>query len=48
VLARGRAPRRRFADLMIAATALAEQLPLVTRDAADFAGFEDLVDVIEV
>lgn len=48
VLAHGRQPRRRFADLLIAAVALAEGLPLVTRNVADFAGLADLVEVIEV
>ena len=44
----GRQPRRRAADLLIAATALAEQLPLVTRNGDDFAGLEALVQVVEV
>ena len=48
VRAAGRQPRRRFADLLIASTALAEGLPLVTRNAVDFAGLEDLIDVLEV
>lgn len=48
VLAQGRQPRRRMADLLIAATALAEDLPLVTRNVADFAGLGDLVDIVEV
>lgn len=48
VRASGRSSRRRFADLLIASTAVAEQLPLVTRNAADFAGLEALVDIIEV
>ena len=47
-LGRGRHPRRRFADLLIASVAVAEELPLVTRDGADFAGLEDLVTIIEV
>lgn len=48
VVARGRKPRSRVADLFIAAVALAEDLPLVTRNADDFAGLERLVDLVEV
>jgi predicted nucleic acid-binding protein len=48
VRAAGRQPRRRLADLLIASTALAEGLPLVTRNSADFAGLEGLVEVLEV
>lgn len=48
VLSSGHQPRRRFADLLIAAVALAEELPLLTRNHADFVGLEGLVDVVEV
>jgi predicted nucleic acid-binding protein len=48
VVAAGRAPRRRFADLLIASVAVAEGLPVVTRNPADFAGLETLVTIIEV
>jgi predicted nucleic acid-binding protein len=48
VAAQGGQPRRRFADLLIAAAALAEELPLVTRNPADFEGLESLITVIEV
>lgn len=48
VLERGRQPRRRFADLLIASVALSSALPLVTRNPADFAGLESLIAVIEV
>lgn len=44
----GRRPRRRFADLLIASVAVSEGLPLVTRNAGDFAGLEGLVTVVEV
>jgi predicted nucleic acid-binding protein len=48
VLAQGRSPRRRLADLFIAAVALANDLPLVTRNGADFAALDNLVEVIQV
>ncbi len=45
LLVRGRVGRRRFADLLIAATALANDLPLYTRNTADVKGLEDLITV---
>jgi predicted nucleic acid-binding protein len=44
----GRNPRRRFADLLIAAVALANARPVLTRTAADFAGLDDLIDIVEI
>ena len=41
----GRASRRRFAELLIAATALAHGLPMFTRNPTDFAGLEDLIQI---
>lgn len=44
----GRNSRRRSADLMIAAVAGANGLPLYTTNPDDFAGLEGIVDVIPV
>ncbi len=44
----GRKPRRRIADLMIAATAISEDLPLYTTNPGDYAGLEKLVRVVPV
>jgi predicted nucleic acid-binding protein len=48
VIAAGRKPRSRAADLMIAATAIAAELPLFTTSPADFAGLERLATVVPV
>lgn len=48
VVAADRKPRRRVVDLMIAATALAEGLPLFTTNPGDFAGLVGLVRVVQV
>ena len=45
LMARGRVGRRRFADLLIAATAVAQGLPLYTRNSKDLAGLERLLVV---
>jgi toxin FitB len=45
---RGRHPRRRLADLLIAATAHAHHLELYTRNAADFDGLGELMRVVGV
>jgi hypothetical protein len=42
----GREPRKRASDLMIAATAAGNQLPLYTANPDDFKGSEGLVEVI--
>jgi predicted nucleic acid-binding protein len=44
----GRSHRRRFADLLIAATAHANGLALYTRNPDDFSGLEPLVEVVGV
>lgn len=44
----GRQPRRRVMDLLIAATAHAHGARLYTRNASDFDGLEDLVDVVAI
>ena len=44
----GRSPRRRHADLQIAATAMVHGLPLYTTNPADFAGLEEWVSLVPV
>ncbi|MCT2594441.1 PIN domain-containing protein [Streptomyces sp. N2-109] len=44
----GRDPRPRRTDLMIAATAAANGLALFTRNADDFKGMEDAVEILAV
>jgi predicted nucleic acid-binding protein len=44
----GRSHRRRVADLLIAATAHANGLTLYTRNPDDFAGLDELINVIGV
>ena len=46
--AAGRSSRTRFADLLIAATAAANGLPVYTRNPADFQGLDEIVRVIVV
>jgi predicted nucleic acid-binding protein len=49
VAASGRKPSvRRAFDLLIASTAVAVGLPLYTRNPKDFAGLEDLLEVVPV
>ncbi len=44
----GRRPRSRVMDLLIAATALAHDARLYTRNAADLVGIEHLVEIVAV
>lgn len=44
----GRDVRPRLADLLIAATAAANGLPLFTRDPGDFAGLEEIIDLVAI
>ena len=48
VIAAGRKPRGRPADLMIVATAIAEGLPLYTTNLADFTGLNALIRIVPV
>jgi len=48
MLAHGRMPRRRIADLQIAATAMVHQLPLYTTNPDDYAGLEGYLVVVPV
>lgn len=48
VVAVGRQPRARTMDLLIAATAHAHQAQLITRNAADLRGLEDLLAIVSV
>lgn len=45
VKGRGRSTRRRLADLFIAAIAVANDLPLYTRNPADFEGLDRLIEI---
>ena len=46
--AAGQSSRSRFADLLIAATAAANKLPLYTRNPDDFKALSDIVKVIAI
>ncbi len=46
VASRGRQPRSRVMDLLIAATAHAHAARLYTRNAADLVGIEHLIDIV--
>ena len=46
--AEGRSSRARLADLLIAATAAANGLPLYTKNARDFAGLEHILKIVEI
>lgn len=48
VVEAGRRPRARSMDLLIAATAHAHDARLYTRNADDFAGLDDLIEVVSV
>ncbi len=48
VVAAGRTPRRRMADLMIAAVAIAEDVPLFTTNPDDYSGLGELLTVVPV
>ncbi|MDO5082669.1 MAG: VapC toxin family PIN domain ribonuclease [Arachnia propionica] len=48
VLAAGRNPGPRVADCLTAATAVAEEVPLHTRNPSDFRGLEHLLQIVVV
>jgi predicted nucleic acid-binding protein len=48
VLASGRKPRRRLADLMIASIAIVNRIPLYTTNPDDFLGLDRLLTVLVV
>jgi predicted nucleic acid-binding protein len=48
VLAAGRKPRRRLANLMIASIAIVNELPVYTTNPDDFAGLDDIVGIVPV
>jgi predicted nucleic acid-binding protein len=48
VIAASRKPRGRAVDLMIAATAIANGLPLYTTNPADFTGLDTLIRIVPV
>lgn len=44
----GRQPRARITELLIAATAHAQDASVYTRNADDLAGFEDLITIVAI
>lgn len=48
VLASGRKPRRRLADLMIASVAIVNRVPLYTTNPDDFRGLDHLLEIFAV
>lgn len=48
VRAAGKHPRRRLAALLIASVAVANDLPLLTRNPTDFTGLESVLTVVEI
>ena len=48
VRASGRTHRRRLADLLVAATAVSNDLSLYTRNPGDLAGLEGIVEIVAV
>lgn len=48
VIGAGRKPRRRVADLMIAAIAIAAELPLFTTNPDDYKGLDNLLTIVPV
>lgn len=44
----GRKPRGRFADLLIAATAISQDLPLLTRNPKDLVGLESILTSVSI
>lgn len=48
IVAVGRTPRRREADLMIASVAVSHNLPLFTTNPDDFRGLAGIVDLVAV
>jgi predicted nucleic acid-binding protein len=48
VVAAGRKPRLRVMDILIAATAHAHSARLYTRNAADLAGIEHLIEIVQL
>ena len=48
VKAAGKTSRSRLADLLIASTAIANELPVYTRNPSDFRALEKIVDIVAV
>jgi len=48
VKAAGKTSRSRLADLLIASTAIANELPIYTRNPSDFKALEKIVDIVAI